>query len=183
MSCFGSLHQISHNLSTQASYLASHSGGVVTAEELAPFLDPPPLKRPRGGPNKYEDESFVLPALIRFGGEPFVGEDGALLYKFGSLQAGAAELRREAATARLPVEAEWGFSEADPGELQAVLCAKVVCNTPVYESGLWHSGSLYWWLLPVLIIVFSSWFTWLSQVLLIIVLHLCASKHKRHHVQ
>jgi len=35
----------------------------------------------------YEDESFVLPALLRFGGEPIVDEaTGGLLYKFPSLQ-------------------------------------------------------------------------------------------------
>jgi hypothetical protein len=62
-------------------------GGVVSAEEMAPFLDPPALGRSiRSGPNKYEDESFVLPALLRFGGEPFVDDDGRLLYKFPALQ-------------------------------------------------------------------------------------------------
>lgn len=65
------------------------SGGVVSAEEMAPFLDPPRLpRRARGGPNKYEDEAFVLPALIRFGGEPFVGDNGSLLYRFPALQVG-----------------------------------------------------------------------------------------------
>jgi hypothetical protein len=64
-------------------------GGVVSAEEIAPFLDPPPLgRRRRAGPNKYEDESFVLPALIRFRGEPFVDDNGGLLYKFPELQVG-----------------------------------------------------------------------------------------------
>lgn len=38
------------------------------------------------GSEKYEDESFVLPALIRFNGEPFVDDDGRLLYKFPDLQ-------------------------------------------------------------------------------------------------
>lgn len=39
-----------------------------------------------GGAEKYEDESFVLPALIRFNGEPSVDDDGRLLYKFPDLQ-------------------------------------------------------------------------------------------------
>lgn len=35
----------------------------------------------------YGDESFVLLALLRFGGEPFVNEStGALLYRFPALQ-------------------------------------------------------------------------------------------------
>ena len=42
------------------------------------------------GSEKYEDESFVLPALIRFNGEPFVDDDGRLLYKFPDLQVGTA---------------------------------------------------------------------------------------------
>jgi hypothetical protein len=38
------------------------------------------------GSEKYEDESFVLPALLRFNGEPLVDDDGRLLYKFPDLQ-------------------------------------------------------------------------------------------------
>lgn len=54
---------------------------------MAPFLDPPSLGRSvRRGSEKYEDESFVLPALIRFNGEPFVDDEGRLLYKFPDLQ-------------------------------------------------------------------------------------------------
>lgn len=38
----------------------------------------------------YADESFVLPALIRFGGEPEVDEaTGGLLYRFPDFQASA----------------------------------------------------------------------------------------------
>jgi hypothetical protein len=40
------------------------------------------------GAEKYQDESFVLPALLRFNGEPFVDDDGRLLYKFPDLQVG-----------------------------------------------------------------------------------------------
>ena len=99
----------------------------MTAEELAPFLDPPALSTPgsetafasasafggadtwgaavAGQPRQqrgaagsraqapppvtsapYKDESFVLPALLRLGGEPFVDEQGRLLYRFPSLQ-------------------------------------------------------------------------------------------------
>lgn len=37
--------------------------------------------------SRYQDESFVLPALIRFGGEPVVDEgSGALMYRFPNLQ-------------------------------------------------------------------------------------------------
>ncbi|GIL82862.1 hypothetical protein Vretifemale_11774 [Volvox reticuliferus] len=66
-------------------------GGLVTAEEMAPFLDPPPpavLPRTYGNEQyvPYPDESFVLPALIKFGGEPEVDEQGRILYHFPVLQ-------------------------------------------------------------------------------------------------
>ena len=54
-------------------------GGVVTAEELAPFLDPP--EKSKDGDI---DESYVVPALVRFGGSPEVDEQGNLLYRFES---------------------------------------------------------------------------------------------------
>ena len=54
-------------------------GGVVTAEELAPFLDPP--EKSRDGDI---DESYIVPALVRFGGSPEVDEQGNLLYRFES---------------------------------------------------------------------------------------------------
>eukprot|EP00878_Enallax_costatus_P002812 GHUV01003004.1.p1 GENE.GHUV01003004.1~~GHUV01003004.1.p1 ORF type:complete len:653 (+),score=181.31 GHUV01003004.1:192-2150(+) len=94
-------------------------GGVLSAEEMAPFLDPPPLgRRIRRGSEKYEDESFVLPALIKFNGEPFVDDEGRLLYKFLELQSTAAlpSVRVTAAEAKVPLEKEWAFSEAGPGQ-------------------------------------------------------------------
>lgn len=50
----------------------------MTAEELAPFLDPPPRV------SDELDESYVVPALVRFGGSPEVDERGNLLYRFES---------------------------------------------------------------------------------------------------
>ncbi|WVZ75159.1 hypothetical protein U9M48_023243 [Paspalum notatum var. saurae] len=50
----------------------SSNGGVVAAEELAPFLD--------------DDESFILPVLLRFQGHPEIDEQGNILYRFPSLQ-------------------------------------------------------------------------------------------------
>lgn len=70
------------------------------------------------GSEKYEDESFVLPALIKFNGEPFVDDEGRLLYKFPELQSTAAlpSVRLTATEAKVPLEKEWAFSEAGPGE-------------------------------------------------------------------
>lgn len=61
-----------------------HKGGVVTAEELAPYLDVPPAgKDPE---SIVVDESYVVPALVRFGGSPEVDKDNNLIYRFPSLQ-------------------------------------------------------------------------------------------------
>ncbi|KAJ0792052.1 hypothetical protein HanOQP8_Chr01g0012961 [Helianthus annuus] len=59
-------------------YIASN-GGVVTAEELAPYLD--------------DDDSYILPVLLRFDGQPEVDEEGNILYRFPSLQRTAASQR------------------------------------------------------------------------------------------
>ncbi|GAX74221.1 hypothetical protein CEUSTIGMA_g1670.t1 [Chlamydomonas eustigma] len=68
-------------------HLIQRKRGVVTAEEMAPFLDPSPeivvSMEERGFST---DDAFVLPALIKFEGEPFVDEEGHLLYRFPSLQ-------------------------------------------------------------------------------------------------
>ncbi|KAJ8539939.1 hypothetical protein K7X08_026328 [Anisodus acutangulus] len=61
----------------------SSNGGVVAAEEIAPFLDVET-------PNKTDDESYILPVLLRFDGQPEVDEEGNILYRFPSLQRTAA---------------------------------------------------------------------------------------------
>ena len=68
-------------------------GGVVTAEELAPYLDPPVFgtgiaARAEGISIDRSplDESFVVPVLVRFNGHPEVDEGGNLLYTFPQLQ-------------------------------------------------------------------------------------------------
>eukprot|EP00898_Chlorokybus_atmophyticus_P006103 jgi/Chlat1/6494/Chrsp45S06065 len=73
--------------------LIVHSGGVVTAEQLAPFLDPPSvnaenIKTPAIQPG---DETFVLPVLQRFDGHTEVDPQGNLVYRFPALQRTAQE--------------------------------------------------------------------------------------------
>ncbi|KAJ8542339.1 hypothetical protein K7X08_017205 [Anisodus acutangulus] len=63
-------------------YILSN-GGVVIAEELAPFLD---VKTP----NNMDDESYILPVLLQFDGQPEVDVEGNILYRFPSLQRTAA---------------------------------------------------------------------------------------------
>ena len=59
----------------------------------------------------------MLPALLKFNGEPFVDDEGRLLYKFPDLQSTAAvpSVRLTATEAKVPLEKEWAFSEASPG--------------------------------------------------------------------
>ncbi|KAF5207468.1 Iron-sulfur cluster biosynthesis family protein [Thalictrum thalictroides] len=67
-------------------YITSN-GGVVTAEELAPYLDVPPTDK------NMDDESYILPVLLRFDGRPDVDEEGNILYRFPSLQRTASSQR------------------------------------------------------------------------------------------
>ena len=68
------------------------NGGVMTAEQLAPYLDLPFGAREAAEINSRDDddESFVVPALVRFGGHAEVDERGRLLYTFPSLMTTAA---------------------------------------------------------------------------------------------
>ncbi|KAJ0973409.1 hypothetical protein J5N97_021368 [Dioscorea zingiberensis] len=60
-------------------YIASN-GGVIAAEELAPYLDVSPANE------TVDDESYILPVLLRFDGHPEVDDEGNILYRFPSLQ-------------------------------------------------------------------------------------------------
>ena len=73
------------------------SGGVVTAEQLAPYLDLPFGAREAAeiGTRDDDDESFVVPALVRFGGHAEVDERGRLLYTFPSLMATAGKEKKQ----------------------------------------------------------------------------------------
>ncbi|KAL8260449.1 hypothetical protein R6Q59_028402 [Mikania micrantha] len=66
-------------------YIASN-GGVVTAEELAPYLDVETAETT-------DDDSYILPVLLRFDGQPEVDEEGNILYRFPSLQRTVASKR------------------------------------------------------------------------------------------
>eukprot|EP01024_Parvocaulis_polyphysoides_P016066 TRINITY_DN1711_c1_g2_i2.p1 TRINITY_DN1711_c1_g2~~TRINITY_DN1711_c1_g2_i2.p1 ORF type:complete len:528 (-),score=65.89 TRINITY_DN1711_c1_g2_i2:470-2053(-) len=59
-------------------------GGVVTAEQMAPFLDTPESFL-QNRQEAFRDESFVVPALLRFGGKPEIDDAGNILYMFPSL--------------------------------------------------------------------------------------------------
>ncbi|GLT94702.1 hypothetical protein SLE2022_124310 [Rubroshorea leprosula] len=67
-------------------YIASN-GGVVTAEELAPYLDLDSKN------DALSDESYILPVLLRFDGQPEIDKEGNILYRFPSLQRTASSQR------------------------------------------------------------------------------------------
>ncbi len=73
-----------HCILVQIGNYIQHKGGVVTAEELAPYLDVPPAGK--DAESIVVDESYVVPALVRFGGSPEVDKNNNLIYRFPSLQ-------------------------------------------------------------------------------------------------
>ncbi|XP_047081650.1 uncharacterized protein At5g03900, chloroplastic-like isoform X1 [Lolium rigidum] len=102
----------------------SSNGGVVTAEELAPYLD---VSAP--SEQSKDDESFILPVLLRFQGHPEVDEQGNILYRFPSLQLTASSkggVSREyvgtkwstmfGSIERFMEEKPWEFSKANASE-------------------------------------------------------------------
>ena len=117
----------------------SSKGGVVTAEEMAPFLVPAD-----GSLDELpEDESYVLPALVRFGGDPEVGADGQILYRFPSMQVtaagggadegdggwrfsdwvgGGSRRQQQQQTAEVPLEQPVPFTAASRSALEQPLC-------------------------------------------------------------
>ncbi|KAL3650586.1 hypothetical protein CASFOL_006989 [Castilleja foliolosa] len=54
------------------------NGSVVTAEEIAPYLDPETT-------GKKNDESYMLPVLHQFDGQPKADDEGNILYHFPSV--------------------------------------------------------------------------------------------------
>ncbi|KAK9822249.1 hypothetical protein WJX81_006259 [Elliptochloris bilobata] len=98
--------------------LIQSRGGVVAAEDLAPFLDVTPEALAASREGAFVDEGYVVPALVRFGGQPEVGPDGELLYRFPSLQRTA---RAQRSPPQPPehgaaLERLWQFSRAGEGQ-------------------------------------------------------------------
>ncbi|CAA2970508.1 Iron-sulfur cluster biosynthesis family [Olea europaea subsp. europaea] len=107
-------------------YIASN-GGVVTAEELAPYLDVETTENT-------DDDSYILPVLLRFDGQPEIDDEGNILYGFPSLQRTAAPQRsrqKEYVGRRWPdwvggvekffKEKKWQFSKTSASEKAMVI--------------------------------------------------------------
>jgi hypothetical protein len=84
-------------------------GGVVTAEQLAPYTGADPT-----------NEDGALPALVRFNGTPEVTDDGHILYTFPSLQVSASGLNLSGKLPPYLREFRREFSVYDGEELTSV---------------------------------------------------------------
>ncbi|XP_052170668.1 uncharacterized protein At5g03900, chloroplastic [Diospyros lotus] len=135
-------------------YIASN-GGVVTAEELAPYLDLDTRK-------ETGDDSFILPVLLRFDGQPEVDDEGNILYRFPSLQRTASpqrNARREyvgrkwadwmEGVEKFFKEKEWQFSKTSTSERAMVIglgglnfFGVIVLGTMLKNTGTVPSGFL-----------------------------------------
>jgi hypothetical protein len=124
------------------------SGGCVAAEELAPFLEPPPLLRGAAtslaGTSAFEDESFMLPALTRFNGVPEVTPAGGIVYCFPDLRpTGAAPQAAEKRSFSAPLhlrEAGWEFSRAPgPNARPAILLGVADAAGVIYLTAMLRS--------------------------------------------
>lgn len=83
-------------------------GGVVTAEQLAPYTGAEPT-----------NEDAVLPVLVRFDGKPEVTDEGGIIYSFPSMQVSAAG-RDSHVSAPFLKENRWPFVGPQAGNLVMV---------------------------------------------------------------
>ncbi|KAL3701652.1 hypothetical protein R1sor_019674 [Riccia sorocarpa] len=111
--------------------LIASKGGVVTAEELAPYLEVPPVSdevskyQPLILLSAHNDEAFVLPVLLRFDGYPEVDRKGNILYHFPSLQRTAkdwiGQKKENSEDSFYLAERRWKFSKANKMEQALVI--------------------------------------------------------------
>lgn len=87
-----------------------NNGGAIAAEQVAPYLDT------LGQGYDKEYESYMLPVLSRFNGQPEVSPDGEIIYVFPELQVSAAQRSPGSVPAYLR-EYPWKFSEASSGQI------------------------------------------------------------------
>ncbi|CAF1791831.1 uncharacterized protein At5g03900, chloroplastic isoform X1 [Brassica napus] len=134
-------------------YITSR-GGVVAADELAPYLDVSSSK------SATSDESYILPVLLRFDGQPELDDEGNILYRFPSLQrtASGSSRRKEyvgkwfdfvADMEKFFKEKKWQFSKTSSSERALVvglgafnLFGVIVLNSLLKEMAVTPSGFL-----------------------------------------
>lgn len=89
-----------------------NQGGVVVAEQVAPYLD----QVDPGNKFGDQDEDYILPVLSRFNGRPEVSPEGQIIYYFPELQVTAAQRNPQPTSAYLR-ESPWRFSQASSGQI------------------------------------------------------------------
>eukprot|EP00871_Galdieria_phlegrea_P004556 jgi/Galph1/5100/GphlegSOOS_G3723.1 len=95
---------------------------VVVAEQLAPYLLDTSMSS-KDNPSTNVDESFMIPALVRFGGIPQVLEGGEIVYLFPELRKTARNVEfvySSSTLPTLPLEKPIPFSLAAPSDLMMV---------------------------------------------------------------
>jgi hypothetical protein len=121
-------------------------GGVATAEELAPFLDASTTEFGAAidADGLVVQESFVLPALTRFGGEPQVDATGNIVYVFESLQS-TASARPMPVPYDAVLEQEWTLTRATTPQkiLVGLLAAANLVGVVALSVSLQNPRNLY----------------------------------------
>ena len=86
---------LAQRTSIAAAAIIRANGGAVTAEQLAPLLapeiDPDRADEDSARPGAPVSESWMLPILLQFNGEPVVTDEGDLVYVFPELMATASD--------------------------------------------------------------------------------------------
>ncbi|EME30992.1 Uncharacterized protein chloroplastic [Galdieria sulphuraria] len=93
---------------------------VVTAEQLAPYLLCSHDQATSDENSILVNESFMIPALVRFGGIPQVLENGEIIYVFPELRKTAKNVQIISKLPSFPVEKEIPFSRASSTDLWMV---------------------------------------------------------------
>ncbi|KAK9803218.1 hypothetical protein WJX73_005024 [Symbiochloris irregularis] len=99
-------------------------GGVVTAEELAPYMDHKAEYSALNPENN--EESYMLPALIRFNGSPELDQQGNILYHFPSLQVSGNTPAPRPLPPRAQLEHRWQLTQASPSQKAGVMALAAV---------------------------------------------------------
>ena len=115
-------------------YIAS-KGGVVAAEELAPYLDGLKSSKKTEG-SQINEEKFMVPFLERFEGHAVNDEDGNVLYRFMSLQTEDKEFQD--VKRKFFTEKEWQFSKTSYFErVKVVLSGIALREILFYHTTEW----------------------------------------------
>lgn len=116
--------------------LIQQNNGYVTAEEVAPYMRTLPVEVDGSQPVQV-DESFMLPLLIKYGGQPIVTEEGNIIYRFEELSKG---VQYELAEGYRKLEVRSAIFKRESGESDALLLDEVGVKDIDYDALLELQG-------------------------------------------